>query len=57
VVEYKNKFQTILEENGYTPDQVYKCDETGLYYKMMPSKTLARETENSAPGVRKIKND
>jgi hypothetical protein len=55
VEEYKNKFQTILEENGYTPDQVYKCDETGLYYKMMPSKTLAGETENSAPGLKKNK--
>jgi hypothetical protein len=55
VEEYKNKFQTILEENGHTPDQVYNCDETGLYYKMMPSKTLAGETENSAPGLKKNK--
>jgi hypothetical protein len=55
VEEYKNQFQTIFEENGYIPDQVYNCDETELYYKMMPSKTLAGETENSAPGLKKNK--
>lgn len=35
----------IIEEGGYVPEQVYNCDETALYYRMLPTKTLAQKSE------------
>ena len=31
VESFFEKFHKILNEGGYTPDQIYNCDETGLY--------------------------
>lgn len=39
-----------MENEKLTADQVYNCDETGLYWKAQPSKTLAAAYEASAPG-------
>jgi hypothetical protein len=55
VENFKQKFKLIMEEEEYTPDQIYNCDETGLYYKMLPSKTLAGKNEHSAAGYKKNK--
>ena len=33
-------------------DQVFNCDETGLNFKMLPSKSLAARTETAAPGYK-----
>ena len=39
---------------GYSLDQIFNCDETGLYYKMLPGHTLA--TAHSEPaGTKKAK--
>ena len=43
-------FQEFIEENHYTLHQVFNCDETGLYFKLMPDKTLASSFEKSAVG-------
>ena len=37
------------------PEQFYNADETGLYWKMLPNKTLAGRSETSAPGHKKMK--
>lgn len=48
------ELQDILVEHNLPPEQVYNCDddEIGLYWKMLPSKTLAARTERSAPGYK-----
>ena len=42
---FKKQLQDTMEREGLTLEQVYNCDETGLYYRMLPTKTLAAKTE------------
>ena len=42
-------------EHNIGPEQLYNADETGLYWKMMPSKTLASASENKAASFKKVK--
>lgn len=49
------KFQQIVKIENLTLDQIYNCDETGLNFKMLPSKTLASKEEKAAPGLKKSK--
>lgn len=44
------KFQEKVEELGLKPDQIYNADETGLFFKVMPNKTLVSFKETTAPG-------
>ena len=39
---------------NYKPDDVYNCDETGIYYRAMPEGTLAQKSE-SVSGSKKAK--
>jgi len=55
VPAFKTQLFTILDNEGITGDQLYNCDETGLNYKMLPTKTLASKKEASAPGYKKSK--
>ena len=43
-------FQDFVETNCYTLNQIFNCDETGLYYKLLPKKTLASHFEKCANG-------
>ncbi|XP_066956270.1 tigger transposable element-derived protein 1-like [Macrobrachium rosenbergii] len=40
----------IIREDGYTADQVFNVDETGLFWKRMPNHTHISKEERSAPG-------
>ncbi|GFY61309.1 tigger transposable element-derived protein 1 [Trichonephila inaurata madagascariensis] len=37
--EYCLKFQEFIETEGYRPQQIFNCDETGLFWKRMPNRT------------------
>ncbi len=54
--DFCSTFQKYVEDNHYTLNQIFNCDETGLYYKLMPQKTLASSFEKSVDG-RKTKKD
>ena len=43
-------FQEFIEDKQYTLNQIFNCDETGLYYKLLPNKTLAGHFEKTADG-------
>ena len=43
-------FQDFVETNGCTLNQIFNCDETGLYYKLLSKKTLASHFEKCADG-------
>jgi hypothetical protein len=46
----------IIEEGKYALDDIYNCDETGLFFRCMPDKTLVLQSEQkTASGVRKSK--
>ena len=40
VAPFKKSLQQVMEENQITLEQLYNCDEMGLYYRSLPTKTL-----------------
>ena len=38
---FKDSLQELLESEQLSFDLLYNCDETGVCYRMLPSKTLA----------------
>nr|XP_034194539.1 jerky protein homolog-like [Osmia lignaria] len=50
------QFPQILETNEISDDNLYNMDETSLFWKMLPNKTLASANENRITG-KKIKKD
>lgn len=55
LAKFKDEFEKLVEEKKYSRDQIYNCDESGLNFRMMPSKTLASREEAAAPGYKKNK--
>ena len=55
VDSFKEKLAKVMEEKGLTLSQVFNCDETGLYWKLMPNKTLVSSREKEAKGFKKPK--
>ncbi|GBN11758.1 hypothetical protein AVEN_272694-1 [Araneus ventricosus] len=53
--DYVETFEEIIEKENLTRDQIYNANETGLFYRMMPLKSLASKEEASAPGYKKSK--
>lgn len=45
----------LLDKEGITGEQLYNCDESGLNFKMLPTKSLASREEKSAPGYKRSK--
>ena len=43
-------FQAFIKDGGYSLDQVFNCDKTGLYYKDLPQTDLAAHFEKSVDG-------
>lgn len=52
---FKEKLAKIMEEKGLTLSQVFNCDETGLYWKLVPNKILVSSREKEAKGLKKSK--
>ncbi|GBL75216.1 Jerky -like [Araneus ventricosus] len=53
--DFVERFEEVIEKENLTLDQIYNADETGLFYRMMPLKSLASKEEASAPGYKKSK--
>ncbi|GBO17835.1 Jerky -like [Araneus ventricosus] len=49
------KFEDLVKEKSLFKEQICKVDETGLYYRMLPTKTLASRKEAAAPGYKRSK--
>jgi len=52
VGDFKKQLADTIEKEQLTLNQVYNCDETGLCWKALPSKTLASRRERTAPGYK-----
>ncbi|UYV83478.1 hypothetical protein LAZ67_23001151 [Cordylochernes scorpioides] len=48
--EYPANFAEIINDNSYTPDQVFNADESGLFWKKMPERTYVSKFYKSASG-------
>ena len=44
--KFPAQFRAVIEEHGYMPQQVFNLDETGLFWKRMPSRTFLSVEEN-----------
>ncbi|XP_069822087.1 tigger transposable element-derived protein 1-like [Dendropsophus ebraccatus] len=49
------EFKELIDAECYLPQQVFNCDETGLFWKKMPRRTYISEEENAKPGHKPMK--
>ncbi|XP_050306325.1 jerky protein homolog-like [Anthonomus grandis grandis] len=47
---FKRTLRLKINELQLTKEQIYKADETGLYWKLLPGKTYVAREEKTAPG-------
>ena len=53
--EFVSSFSKFVKDQNFSLDQVFNCDETGLYFRLLPEQTLAASFEKSAEGRKKSK--
>ena len=53
--DFASSFQKFIEDEGLSLHQVFNCDESALYFRLLPQKTLAGAFEKSASGWKKSK--
>ena len=52
VPSFVEKFKKIVDENDYSPKQIFNCDETGLFWKKMQARTYLAQDEAHASGFK-----
>ena len=53
--DFKLSFSRFVEEESFSLHQVFNADETGLYWRLLPNKTLADGTEKTAKNMKTSK--
>ena len=53
--KFKVEFARYIKAEEYLPQQVFNCDETGLFWKKMPRRTYITQEEKSLPGHKPMK--
>ncbi|XP_070592937.1 tigger transposable element-derived protein 1-like [Erythrolamprus reginae] len=53
--EFVMRFASLVEKEGYVSQQIFNCDETGLFWKKMPRRTFITAEEKSLPGHKPMK--
>lgn len=53
--EFVQDFSDYVKANGFIPQQVFNCDETGLFWKKMPRRTYITEEEKALPRHKPMK--
>lgn len=55
VEPFCKELQEVIEREGYSRDVIFNADETGLWWRMMPSKSLTASTEKRPANFKKAK--
>ncbi|XP_070610302.1 tigger transposable element-derived protein 1-like [Erythrolamprus reginae] len=53
--EFIMRFASLVEKEGYVSQQIFNCDETGLFWKKMPRRTFTTAEEKRMPGHKPMK--
>ncbi|UYV77858.1 hypothetical protein LAZ67_15002604 [Cordylochernes scorpioides] len=53
--DYIKTFSDLIKAQGYISQQVFNCDETGLFWKKMPNRTYITAEEKMMPGHKPMK--
>ncbi|XP_047143013.1 tigger transposable element-derived protein 1 [Hydra vulgaris] len=53
--KFKTDLPEIIDKEGYVADQIFNADETGLYWKKLPSRTHISINEKKASGFKSSK--
>lgn len=53
--QFATYFTNFVETEGFMPQQVFNCDETGLFWKKMPNRTYITQEEKGLPGHKPMK--
>ena len=53
--QHREKFRKTIEEGGFLSQQVFNCDETGLFWKRMPHRTYIMKEDTTLPGHKPMK--
>ncbi|BFY99809.1 hypothetical protein BsWGS_02849 [Bradybaena similaris] len=52
VEKFQDVFKAVVDENGYSPKQVFNLRETGLYWKRMPGETFLSTDQEAGIGLK-----
>ena len=52
---FRKELMEFIEEGGYTLSQVFNADDTGLWWKLMPSKTFVHCGEVQAKNFKSLR--
>ncbi|XP_033001754.1 tigger transposable element-derived protein 1-like [Lacerta agilis] len=53
--DFATEFLEVVTTEGYLPQQVFNCNETGLFWKRMPKRTFITQEEAKLPGHKPMK--
>uniref|UniRef100_A0A2D4Q5L4 HTH CENPB-type domain-containing protein n=2 Tax=Micrurus TaxID=8634 RepID=A0A2D4Q5L4_MICSU len=53
--KFIKEFSDYVKAEGFLPEQVFNCDETGLFWKKIPANTYITKEEKSLPGHKPMK--
>lgn len=53
--DFQQEFETLVSKEDLSFEQIYNADESGLFWKCLPTRTLAFECERQAPGHKSSK--
>lgn len=52
---FKEQLMKVIKDGNFALDHIYNCDESALFWRLLPNKTYALQTERDVPGHKNLK--